>query len=74
MGEAARKRGSRRPSLRQSELAAALDTFTERGMTPCSVDVRPDGTVRWHFTSPADSAEDDLDRELRAFEAEHGHG
>jgi hypothetical protein len=65
---------SRRPAVRESDLKTALAALRAAGIEPVSLDIRPDGTQRWHFTKPADSAEDDLDRELEAFEAKHGYG
>jgi len=43
-------------------------------MEPCALDSLPDGTYRWHFTTPAANDEDSLDRELQQFEAKHGYG
>ena len=65
---------SRRPSVRVSDLKAALVVMREFDMKPCALDTLPDGTHRWHFTPPAPHDEDTLDRELEAFEAKHGHG
>lgn len=65
---------ARRPSLRSTDLLNAVETLKKAGMTPTALDIRPDGTQRWHFTQQLLSDEDDLDRELAAFEAEHGHG
>lgn len=66
--------GARRPRVRMSELKTTLSLLRECGMKPCALDTLPDGTYRWHFTEPAANDEDDLDRELAAFEAKHGHG
>jgi len=65
---------ARRPAVRAKDMQATLDALAQRGLKPCTLDVLPDGTVRWHFTPPVSSAEDDLDRELAAFEAKHGEG
>jgi hypothetical protein len=60
-----------RPNL--ATLKATLAALRESGMTPTALDTMPDGTCRWHFTPPPSQGEDDLDRELQAFEAKH-HG
>ncbi|KFL27058.1 hypothetical protein JP74_09085 [Devosia sp. 17-2-E-8] len=65
---------SRRPSVRPSDLKAALEVLREFGMTPSALDTMPDGTYRWHFTKPASSDDDELDRELAEFEKRHGSG
>lgn len=65
---------SRRPALRESDLKTALAVLRSSGIEPVSLDIRPDGTLRWHFTKPDDGDDDDLDRELKAFEAKHGYG
>lgn len=65
---------SRRPTVREADLKTALAALRSAGIEPVSLDIRPDGTLRWHFTKPADSDDDALDRELEAFEAKHGYG
>lgn len=65
---------STRTRFRLSELKATLTLLKEGGMQPCALDTLPDGTYRWHFTPPPPSDENDLDRELAAFEAKHGYG
>lgn len=62
----------RKPRL--SELKGTLRILKEGGMAPTALDSLPDGTYRWHFTPAPANDEDDLDRELAAFEAKHGHG
>lgn len=62
----------RRPRL--SDLKGTLRVLREGGMEPCALDSLPDGTYRWHFTTPAANDEDSLDRELQQFEAKHGYG
>lgn len=62
----------RRPSLRKSNIEAALSAMTEHGLKPCAMDVSPNGAVRWHFTEPRVSLDDDLDLELAKFEGVHG--
>ncbi len=65
----------RRPAVRMSDLKTTLAALQGAGIEPAALDVLPDGTHRWHFTKPALDDEDDLLREIRAFEAKkHGHG
>lgn len=59
---------SRKPSLRR-RLGAGAAALEARGLRPCVVDVLPNDTIRYHLSPPA--IEDDLDRELVAFEAQH---
>lgn len=63
-----------RSKARISDLKRTLITLKELGMKPSALDTLPDGTHRWHFTNPIPHDENDLDRELEAFEAKHGHG
>ena len=65
---------SRRPGIRLSDLKAALALMRAEGLTPAALDMRPDGSCRWHFTAPPDSAQNDLDRELAEFDKKHGYG
>ncbi|TPM92689.1 hypothetical protein [Mesorhizobium sp. B2-1-3A] len=65
---------SRRPALRPSDLVNALAALKQAGVEPSSLEVLPDGTHRWHFTKPAASDDNDLDKELAEFDARHGHG
>src|SRR5690606_12604908 len=65
-------RQSRRASVRKSDLSAALSAFAAQGLKPCAVDQLPTGGIRWHFAPPTDTPEDEFDRELAAFEAQHG--
>lgn len=65
---------SRRPGIRLSDLKAALSLMKAAGLTPAALDMRPDGSCRWHFTAPADSDDDGLDRELAEFRRKHGYG
>ncbi|MBA8798297.1 hypothetical protein FHW77_002003 [Agrobacterium sp. RC10-4-1] len=69
----AANRKQRRPSLRVRDVAATLEALKKNGMTPTALDTLPDGTFRWHFTPPAQSDEDDLDRELAEFDKKHGY-
>ncbi len=62
----------RRPRL--SELKGTLKVLHEQGLKPCALDCQPDGTYRWHFTTPPSGDETGLDRELAEFEARHGYG
>lgn len=55
-------------------MASPITVLRQFGMEPCALDTLPDGTHRWHFTQPPPHDENDLDRELAAFEAKHGHG
>lgn len=65
---------ARRPALRPADLVKALSALRQAGVEPCTLDVLPDGTHRWHFTKPVNADEDDLDRELAEFDLKHGHG
>lgn len=65
---------SRRPAVREADLKTALAALRSAGIKPVSLDIRPDGTQRWHFTKAPGDDDDDLDRELKAFEAKHGYG
>ena len=65
---------SRRPVIRPSDLKTALAAMREAGIEPTALDIRPDGSCRWHFTQPADSDENELDRELAALANKHGYG
>lgn len=65
---------ARRPFMRPNDLKTALAVLKEAGVEPAALDIMPNGTHRWHFTKPSGDDEDDLDRELAAFEARHGHG
>jgi hypothetical protein len=51
---------------------AGVTALEARGLQPCAVDYLPNGTIRFHLSSP--THEDDLDRELAKFEAQHGKG
>lgn len=62
----------RRTSL--SAIKTTLQALKESGMQPTALDALPDGTLRWHFTPPAEHDEDSVDRALDAFEAKHGYG
>lgn len=58
---------ARRPPIRRSD----LDAFLSRGLKPTSIDVLPDG-VRYHFIEGAAPPDDELDAELKEFEARNG--
>lgn len=60
--------------IRMADLKTTLSVLREFDMKPCALDTLPDGTHRWHFTTPVPHDENSLDRELAAFEAKHGHG
>lgn len=62
---------ARRRGVRGADVKATLSAIRQCGLTPCALDTLPDGTQRWHFAPPIDRA-DDLDLELREFEARHG--
>ncbi|MDP9840780.1 hypothetical protein J2T09_005568 [Neorhizobium huautlense] len=62
----------RRASIRSSDIKTTLAALKDAGIIPCAMDTLPDGSMRWHFTQPRESDEDDLDRELREFEQRHG--
>lgn len=64
---------SRRPGIRLSDLKSALALMKAEGMTPAALDMKPDGSCRWHFTSPQDDGQNELDRELAEFSRKHGH-
>lgn len=65
---------SRRAGIRLSDLKAALTLMKAEGITPAALDMRPDGSCRWHFTPPPERDENDLDRELAEFRKKHGYG
>lgn len=65
---------ARQPRPRVLVLKSTLQALRESGIEPSALDTLPDGTFRWHFTAPASHGEDDLDRELAAFEEKHGYG
>lgn len=64
----------RRKRTSLASLKTTLQALKEAGLQPAALDSLPDGSFRWHFTPPAASDEDSLDRELAAFEAKHGYG
>lgn len=64
---------SRRPAIRPTDLKVTLGVLREFGITPTALDTMPNGTHRWHFTTPAGNDEDDLDRELAEFGRKNGH-
>jgi hypothetical protein len=49
---------------------AAAAALKARGLQPRSMDLFPTGVIRFHFSSA--DVQNDLDRELADFEAEHG--
>ncbi|WHA40948.1 hypothetical protein [Agrobacterium larrymoorei] len=63
----------RRPSLRIRDVNATLEALKKNGMTPTALDTLPNGTLRWHFTSPAESDDSELDRELAEFDKKNGY-
>lgn len=65
---------SQRPRMRMSDLKTVLAALKQSDLKPCALDTLPDGTFRWHFTPPQQHDDNDLDRELAAFEAKHGYG
>ena len=65
---------SRRPGIRLADLKATLTLMRDGGITPTALDMKPDGSCRWHFTQPADNDENELDRELAEFRKKHGYG
>lgn len=65
---------SRRPGIRLSDLKAALALMRDGGIEPTALDMKPDGSCRWHFTQPANSDDNSLDRELAEFRKKHGYG
>jgi hypothetical protein len=64
----------RRPRPSMAAMKSTIKLLRENGMQPTAMDTMPDGTIRWHFTTPQAPDVDDLDRELEAFEARHGYG
>jgi hypothetical protein len=61
-----------RQKFRAADIKAALSAMVAAGMPPKSLDILPDGTLRWHFQEPAAPDPDtELDRELAEFEARH---
>jgi hypothetical protein len=62
----------RRAPIRSSDIKTTLAALKESGLTPCALDTLPDGGMRWHFTTPRSSDDDDLDRELAEFTARNG--
>ena len=65
---------ARRHALRPSDVRAALTACDEAGFAPTALEFSPDGRMRVLFTPQTGHDEDDLDRELREFEARHGQG
>lgn len=63
-----------RKRVRMADLKSTLAVLRQFDIKPCALDTLPDGTHRWHFTTPAPHDENDLDRELAAFEAKNGYG
>jgi hypothetical protein len=62
----------RRPSIRKTDIDAATASLLARGLKPTAIDFLPSGGIRFHFEVIAKQADDDLDRELAEFEAQHG--
>jgi hypothetical protein len=60
--------------VRASDLKTALAALRAAGIEPAALDMKPDGSCRWHFTQPVDSDDNDLDRELAEFDRKHGYG
>ncbi|NTG19354.1 hypothetical protein G6L00_02785 [Agrobacterium rhizogenes] len=67
------RKKTRRPTLRIRDVNATLEALKKNGMTPTALDTLPDGTFRWHFTSPSLDDGDELDRELAEFDKKHGY-
>lgn len=65
---------SRRPAIRKTDVDAACASLLARGLKPTAVDFLPSGGIRFHFADPVTPPDDDLDRELAEFEAQHGDG
>ncbi|MDK4713025.1 hypothetical protein ACK83U_00730 [Rhizobium sp. WW22] len=65
---------ARRAAIRSSDIKTTVSALKEAGLTPLALDTLPNGGMRWHFTAPQGTGEDDLDRELREFEERHGAG
>lgn len=65
---------ARRAAVRSSDITTTLSALKEAGIVPVAMDTLPNGGVRWHFTPPDQSDEDELDRELREHEERHGRG
>jgi hypothetical protein len=55
-------------------LKAALAALRAEGIEPCSLEIRPDGSHRWHFTKDANNDDDAVDRELAEFGKRNGYG
>ena len=62
----------RRPAIRKTDIDTAVASFMARGLKPTAADFLPSGGIRFHFIEPSTPPDDDLDRELAAFEAKHG--
>jgi hypothetical protein len=62
----------RRPTIRKTDIDAATASLLARGLKPTAIDFLPSGGIRFHFGASAKQADEDLDRELAEFEAQHG--
>jgi len=57
-----------KPSIRR-RIGAGWAALEARGLKPYAVDLMPSDVIRFHLSPPP--AENDLDRELAAFEAQY---
>lgn len=63
-----------RTRIRTLAMKATLTFLRESGFEPTALDVKPDGSFRWHIAPPTTDNDAELDRELAEFQAKHGHG
>mgnify|MGYP000947048511 CR=1 FL=1 len=64
----------RKVVVRQSDLRAALAALQDAGLHPKTLDILPDGTMRWHFVEPGDAGDDEVECELAAWRKKRGYG
>lgn len=61
-----------RKGIRQSEIERTLKALRLSGLSPKTVELRPDGTVQISTADVDQTREADLESELRAWERKHG--
>ena len=64
---------ARRPAIRKTDIDVAAASLIAHGLKPKAVDFLPSGRIRFYFEDPSsDDDNEELDRELAEFEANHG--